>query len=465
MKGRQHTQDFPSMFPPQDPQECCVNVDYAGRKGHSFRKTCSTFRVPALPRDVDNEAYTPKMISIGPFHRHCVELKSMEAQKHRLLDQLFQREPRSATMKTLKSTDDFVWMMVLDGCFIVVILRLTEKRTNNKDEVNDPIFATHWMVPSIRHDLVMLENQLPLFVRQEVFDLTKTKDDRRSIDYLGLQFFQPIRPGDKTTFTREKVIPWHLLGLFQSRFVLRHETFSDNSRKSENPHKGWLNWAKLIREAGIKIKSKTGHLLDIVFEKNVLEIPTMFIYFNTGVVIRNLVAYEQSNRNVQPFFTCLVVFYNSLVDTCEDASFLREAGIIRHAQGSDQDVMKMINSLSRGVMMSRIVTISLMRWTKSTYSRWTKIRIKFVHNSAPPLDFLSVSLFYLALIFQPCNHEANSSIRNVRVLFLTFRYHCIFLYSRFTATLQVTRVSMRQSEMKKEGEKRKRLQKFPSLQA
>ncbi|KAK6942241.1 Protein of unknown function DUF247, plant [Dillenia turbinata] len=425
MKGRQHSQGFPSMFPDQDPQDCSVDVNYAGRKGHTFAKTWSIFKVPALLRDVDNEAYTPKMISIGPFHRHRAELKSMEAQKQRLLDQLLQRiNCNNVTKETLldamkrleqrteecyygdfeeKCSDDFVWMMVLDGCFIVELLRLTEKRKNNEYEVNDPIFATHWMVPSIRRDMLMLENQLPLFVLQEIFDLTKTKEDGRSLNYLGLQFFQPIRPGDETTFDYElKGDPPHLLALFQSSFVSHHETFSDNSRKSENPHKGWLNQAKLIREAGIKIKSKTGPLLDMVFEKNVLEIPTIFIYFSTGFVIRNLVAYEQSNRNAKPYFTCLVVFYNSLVDSCEDVRILREAGIVRHAQGSDEDVMKMINSLSIGVVCdesnSYYISDVMEKLYEVCHSSWTKIRIKFVRNYAPPLDFLSVLLFYLALI-------------------------------------------------------------------
>ncbi|KAK6942242.1 Protein of unknown function DUF247, plant [Dillenia turbinata] len=148
------------------------------------------------------------------------------------------------------------------------------------------------------------------------------------------------------------------------------------------------------REAGINIKSKTGHLLDIVFEKNVLEIPTIFIYFSTGFVIRNLVAYEQSNRNAQPYFTCLVVFHNNLVDTCEDVSILREAGIVRHAQGSDEDVMKMISSLSRGVVYdesnSYYISDMMEKVYEACHSRWTKIRIKFVRNYAPPLDFLSL---------------------------------------------------------------------------
>ncbi|KAK6942243.1 Protein of unknown function DUF247, plant [Dillenia turbinata] len=79
------------MFPHYDPQECSVNVNYAGRKGHSFAKPWSIFRVLALLCNVDNEAYTSKMISIRPFHRHCAKLKYMEAQKLQLLDQLLQR--------------------------------------------------------------------------------------------------------------------------------------------------------------------------------------------------------------------------------------------------------------------------------------------------------------------------------------------------------------------------------------
>ena len=38
--------------------------------------------------------------------------------------------------------------------------------------MEEPIFETRWMLPTIAHDLLMLENQLPMFVLQKIFELT-----------------------------------------------------------------------------------------------------------------------------------------------------------------------------------------------------------------------------------------------------------------------------------------------------
>ena len=39
-------------------------------------------------------------------------------------------------------------------------------------DMEKPIFEKRWMLPTIAHDLLMLENQLPMFVLQKIFELT-----------------------------------------------------------------------------------------------------------------------------------------------------------------------------------------------------------------------------------------------------------------------------------------------------
>jgi hypothetical protein len=45
------------------------------------RRVCCIYRVPNKLRQVNKEAYTPKLVSIGPFHHGLEELKGMEKQK------------------------------------------------------------------------------------------------------------------------------------------------------------------------------------------------------------------------------------------------------------------------------------------------------------------------------------------------------------------------------------------------
>ena len=55
---------------------------------------------------------------------------------------------------------------------------------------------------------------------------------------------------------------------------------------------------------GITFHKKTSnYLLDIKFKSEELMIPTLFIDDGIGPFLRNLVAYEQSNRYVAPFFS------------------------------------------------------------------------------------------------------------------------------------------------------------------
>jgi hypothetical protein len=39
-------------------------------------------------------------------------------------------------------------------------------------EPEEPILETRWMVPNIGRDLLMLENQLPMFVLQKIYEIT-----------------------------------------------------------------------------------------------------------------------------------------------------------------------------------------------------------------------------------------------------------------------------------------------------
>jgi hypothetical protein len=103
------------------------------------------FRVPAHVREVDNRAYSPRIVSIGPYHRDEETLRPFEDHKKRFLRRLKKRMGRECQERRLEmamqemeektrecyseelggiESDDFVQMMLLDGCFIVELLRL-----------------------------------------------------------------------------------------------------------------------------------------------------------------------------------------------------------------------------------------------------------------------------------------------------------------------------------------------------
>ncbi|CAL5337254.1 unnamed protein product [Camellia sinensis] len=107
------------------------------------------FRVHDVLRNENKKAYEPEVVAIGPYHHGKDNLQPMEEHKLRYLKRLLDRRNetsaeryivamRESEQKARKSYADpisvdsnkFVEMMLLDGCFIVELLRKNEKKKN-----------------------------------------------------------------------------------------------------------------------------------------------------------------------------------------------------------------------------------------------------------------------------------------------------------------------------------------------
>ncbi|KAI6682389.1 hypothetical protein NL676_036270 [Syzygium grande] len=339
-------EDFPGNMVNQEPRP--------------FSPQWSIFRVPAHIRQVDEKAYNPRVVSIGPFHRNRPSLRAMEAQKARFYERLMMRmaykdrgvgikmamrklgpDARRCYMEEFYdiNTDEFVKMIVLDGCFIVELMSLYHE--SNQDEegqfVEESIFATRLMLPNITRDLLMLENQLPMFVLQEIFNLTTFDQNATPLNKLALLFIEPLRPqkGQYTDISlNDKGEHHHLLALFHSSFIpsdvcpSRIERGARWNRQENLPGKLWVHEAKRLQRAGIRLTYNPGNLLNIEFANRELNFPTLFIDVWTGPLLRNLLAYEQCNSFAPPYITCYAIFLNSIIEDLEDMEILQNAVII-----------------------------------------------------------------------------------------------------------------------------------------
>ncbi|TKY72711.1 UPF0481 protein [Spatholobus suberectus] len=130
-------------------------------------------------RHVEPKAYRPNNISIGPCHHGAPHLRNMEVLKKSFYRRLFdpnndangakldeafrfleeqESSVRRCYMDDIKlSGDEFLQMMLVDGSFIVQLLRDLSAREFGRV----PCLST-WMLPIIRRELIMLENQLPI---------------------------------------------------------------------------------------------------------------------------------------------------------------------------------------------------------------------------------------------------------------------------------------------------------------
>ncbi|KAJ4950300.1 hypothetical protein NE237_027132 [Protea cynaroides] len=151
---------------------------------HSMQSAYDIYRVPNQHHKLRPEAYTPQSVSIDPLHHNEEHLKPMEAHKLRYLNDLLKDSKSGATLDVYVKTmsklaekarkcysetmgfgkDEFVNMMVMDGCFILVLLKKLEAR-----EADYLLFPTRQR--EIATDLIKLENQLPFFVIEHLHDL------------------------------------------------------------------------------------------------------------------------------------------------------------------------------------------------------------------------------------------------------------------------------------------------------
>ncbi|KAJ7950832.1 hypothetical protein O6P43_026971, partial [Quillaja saponaria] len=149
------------------------------------------YRVPPHLHQVNNKAYTPQLISIGPFHHGKHEFKAMEVHKRRYHQEFQKRNLKKTVLefreyiektegdirkcyaeKSMLSSVDFVDMIELDAVFIMEFLlrsRKAEKNLHNHEYKDDYVLSKPWLKNNIELDLILLENQIPFFILTELY--------------------------------------------------------------------------------------------------------------------------------------------------------------------------------------------------------------------------------------------------------------------------------------------------------
>ncbi|OVA12343.1 Protein of unknown function DUF247 [Macleaya cordata] len=417
-------------------------------------------RVRINLREAHKDAFDPKCVSIGPLHRDKPNLKAMEAHKLRFLTKLLgsestdhdhqQNEPLFDTtttddesleklviaMKEMEvkargcyssetldnfGSSEFIQMMILDGCFVVELMRLFA--ISDVEHVDDPIFSTRWMVPNLQHDLLLLENQLPFIVLKKIYEITrshKIKKDNNCLEEVALKFFNPLMQCQKMkgcSLISDETVPYHLLGLFHSSFLKFDIRRNDTKTTSPVKQSKLINYVRQLKETGIKFKKtkslvkqkderklincvrqlkETGikfkkteerDLLDIEFKNGILTIAPLHIDDRTGSVFLNFLAYEQCNRDLKPYFTHYLLFFDRLVNSSKDVEILHYKGIIDHSLGSDEEVADLFNKLCKEVVddvhdcyISKELS-AIDQHSRETWHRWkAQLRHKYFSN-------------------------------------------------------------------------------------
>ncbi|KAI0494862.1 hypothetical protein KFK09_025008 [Dendrobium nobile] len=375
----------------------------------SHWETQSIYRVPKSLRDVDQTAYTPKIVSLGPYHRGRRRFRTMDRHKWRSLYRVLDRtghdvrlyldaarfledRARSCYEAPISmSSDAFVESLVLDSIFALELFRgVTREGFRGLGySPDDPVFAVRGIMHSLQRDMIMLENQLPLFVLDWILALQLGYDPSRAylVAPLALRFFNPLMP------TEELLCPTassdtlyedgssggalHCLDVFRRSLLPlptpascpRPSFHSEQSARpvefacpmlcsdaclppmADERHQQFIPCVADLRDAGIKFWRRTGVLFwDIEFKDGVLCIPRLFIQDGTKSLFLNLTAFEQCHLECGNHITSYLSFMDNLIDSEVDVGYLHEKEIIEHELGSDKEVVDMFNRLCQKVV-------------------------------------------------------------------------------------------------------------------
>ncbi|KAK9232423.1 hypothetical protein WN943_022669 [Citrus x changshan-huyou] len=319
----------------------------------------------------DPDSYTPQEVAIGPYHYWRQGLYEMITYK------LVQRKELVQAQRHIDGDHKFQYVveqlkeleLKIRACYLK-FLNFRTKAAHN----------------AILRDMVILENQIPLFVlRKKIkvqYSSLESADDILQAMLLGfcqeLLPFQILKDIPKINVSERA----HLLDFLYGTIVPKAEQKSEiteliqymlfpeeNKSDDEGSYSSNsdMNKPPLVEEitipsvtelykSSVSFSATNGNILTISFDTNTatLHLPSVSLDVNSKVILRNLVAYEASNASGTLVFTRYTELMNGIIDTEEDVKLLRRKGILLNRLKSDAEVADLWNGMSKSIKLTKV---------------------------------------------------------------------------------------------------------------
>ncbi|CAM8881301.1 unnamed protein product [Rhodiola kirilowii] len=395
------------------------------------RSSCSIFKVPqSLIEKNGAKTYHPQIVSIGPYHHNKPHLQMIQEHKWTYLKSLVTRTQETLNLgledylraiHPLESkardsyseqlvrytVDEFVEMMVLDGCFIIELFRKVGSIVVIDED--DPL-RMPWIIICLARDLLLFENQVPYFILQSLFDLTSDnkQSSDKSLSILALEFFNNVsslqRPDQDIDKYMISVEGMHLLDLVRCSFITPNLTYYSKVISSTSSQQV-IHCVSKLRKAGIQLTvlKASETFLDVKYRRGVIQMPRITIDDMMSYFLYNCVAFEQCQKDASNHFTTYTMFLDCLVNSAQDVEFLSDYGIMENYLGSDEEVAKLVNNLANDVFidMNDLYLSGLFDDVHSHYKncwivQWASFKYTYFDT---PWSFVSALAALLLLIF------------------------------------------------------------------
>ncbi|KAF7850119.1 hypothetical protein BT93_L5848 [Corymbia citriodora subsp. variegata] len=399
---------------------------------HQHHKKVSIYRVPHT--GLNDKAYRPQAVSFGPYHHDNEHLRPMEEHKQRALLHFLKRcgktlkpflESLSKVARVIEESYDmldskwsssegaagqFLKLMISDGCFMLKIMRTSTQRTSiqtgDSYAPDDPIFSYHgerYTIPSIKRDMLMLENQLPtLVLNQLVTVATDSKQDYEYINNLILKFCSPFPRITKMG----KCL--HVLDVFRKSMLMKpKKNFQYDLVFWMGYGQNIIRSAAELEEAGIRFKkNRTKSLLDISFANGVLRLPVIIVNDTTESMFLNLMAFERFHLGARYELTSYLSFMDKIIDNEQDIALLHKRGIIQNNLETDKGAAELFNSMSKGMMLApddrlNFVLKKVSKYRKNPWNVWrANLFHTYFRNPWVILSLIAAVLLFALTIIQ-----------------------------------------------------------------
>ena len=230
----------------------------------------------------------------------------------------------------------------------------------------------------MRHEILPLENQLPLFIPNDLFNLAKTAMFETNL-YEEISFMTITCLWIRTDMIESIPIQENLLEINFPKAKHFVDLLILCLQPSQSPADSALNdrnipSVKELHQAGVKFEpGSSKNLLDIKFNEGILEIPFLTVYDSTEHLYRNLLAFESMHYYTR-HFNDYIVMMNYLVSTPKDAELLVQNKIF--GLGDVEAVRTVFDNLNKGCAIDYYdfqysgVVADLQAYCKLPWHKW-----------------------------------------------------------------------------------------------
>lgn len=217
--------------------------------------------------------------------------------------------------------------------------------------LDDDNFA---MVNILRNDLMLIENQIPYVILQQLFDIIPSSDkpssemsSKKLQDYIFLLF-------NSVSMFNYEIIKYNIKNMDGEYYHLLDMLYQVSGYPKKLPTSysnrvwGFTRCAKELFTSGFRIVcGNRRSIADIKFKKGEISIPQVTLDKSCDTVLRNLIALEHTGTG-RHTVTSYVKLMSTLIRSKEDAYLLEWIGIIKKSN-EIEDVSEFFKSLCRGV--------------------------------------------------------------------------------------------------------------------